>query len=91
MKCRDSCDCRLNTHELSVILTVIKKKEILDYYTHYCQEFQPRMSVMCYLAGCHQHYQEESLGTFIDRQQHIYLQQIARYSEIVRKYNTVSC
>lgn len=68
---------------------MIKKKGIFDYYNRFCEEFQPRMSILYHLAGCHQHYQEESLDTFIDRQQHIYLQQISRYSEIVRKYNTV--
>ena len=82
----------LNENELSIVVHIVKKKALFNNYMFYQQQYQPNMEVMNFFAGRTQQQQHaQSLLDFISIQQSNYLQQIAKYNEVLRKYNTVLC
>ena len=76
-------------NELSIILTVIKRKSVLNFYHAFCNAYKPAPLTMDYLEGRHQQYENDSLSSFLERQKVNLRAQIIRYDEKVRKYNTV--
>ena len=77
------------TNELSIILTVIKRKSVLNFYNAFCNTFKPNPLTMDYFAGRSQQYDNDSLSSFLERQKVNLRTQIIKYDEKVRKYNTV--
>lgn len=90
LNCRERVECYLGDSELSLVLTVLKRKSILVFYADCCEKFMPSSEAMNFFAGRHERMTEENLMSFIDIQQEHFQSQIMHLSETVRKYLTVS-
>lgn len=71
------------------VLDVILHKGVLNFYSNYREKFEPHASALSLFVDKKNHYPDDGLQSHIDRQLVLLREEIRKYQDAVRRWNTV--